>query len=135
MAVVIDEYGGTAGVVTIEDILEEIVGEIEDEFDKAAPQIEHSGPHEVIADGRMLVEDVLDELDIEWQERPSGTIGGLLQRQLGRIPKPGETLRLYGVEFEVLGVERRRIRRVRVKVDGRVADAASALDDSAVSNR
>lgn len=116
MAVVVDEYGGTAGVVTIEDILEEIVGEIEDEYDKAAPRIELTEDGEAIVDGQMLLEDVLEELGVSWVERPSGTISGLLQRQLGRIPRVGEELTVDGVDFKVLGVEKRRIRRVQVAV-------------------
>lgn len=116
MAVVVDEYGGTAGVVTIEDILEEIVGEIEDEYDKAAPRIELTEEGDAIVDGQMLLEDVLEKLDVSWVERPSGTISGLLQRQLGRIPRVGEELMVDGVDFKVLGVEKRRIRRVQVAV-------------------
>lgn len=128
MAVVVDEYGGTAGVVTIEDILEEIVGEIEDEYDKAAPQIELVGEREAIVDGQMLLEDVLQELGVSWVQRPSGTISGLLQRHLGRIPKVDEELSVDGVDFKVLGVEKRRIRRVQVAVADESADETGVAE-------
>jgi CBS domain containing-hemolysin-like protein len=115
LAVVVDEYGGTAGVVTIEDILEEIVGEIQDEYDTEQPRIEVLGPDEAIADGALSVDDLADELDLEWPEPVSGTIGGLIQRRLGRIPSEGEVVELPGLRLTVLKVERRRVRQVRIE--------------------
>jgi CBS domain containing-hemolysin-like protein len=122
LAIVVDEYGGTAGVVTIEDILEEIVGEIEDEYDRELPRIEHAADGAIVVDGRLLVEDVLGALDLYWEERAQGTVAGLIQRELGRIPKPGDTVRIAGLQLTVETVERRRVRRVRC---GRAEPAAA----------
>ncbi|MFW6074095.1 MAG: hemolysin family protein [Chloroflexota bacterium] len=115
MAIVVDEYGGTAGVVTIEDILEEIVGEIEDEFDKEVPRIEQISENEILVDGRLLLEEVYEALDIYWDERPQGTIAGLIQRELGRIPRAGDTVDFGSLRLAVESVERRRVRRVRAE--------------------
>ena len=113
LAIVVDEYGGTAGVATIEDILEEIVGEIEDEYDRELPRIERLEDGAIAVDGRLLVEDVLNELELFWDERAQGTIAGLIQRELGRIPKPGDSVCTDGLRLSVETVERRRVRRVR----------------------
>lgn len=115
MAIVVDEYGGTAGIVTIEDILEEIVGEIEDEYDKEVPQIERISDEEVLVDGRLLLEEIYDELELEWIERPQGTVAGLIQRELGRIPKAGDIVEVPGMRLTVESVERRRVRQVRAE--------------------
>ncbi len=123
MAIVVDEYGGTAGVVTIEDILEEIVGEIVDEYDQELPQIETISADEILVDGRILVEEALERLDIPRDERPEGTVAGLIQRELGRIPRVGDTVEVDGAAYCVESVERRRVRQVRVSRI--VADAES----------
>lgn len=131
LAIVVDEYGGTAGVVTIEDILEEIVGEIEDEYDRELPRIEHCDDGSIVVDGRLLVDDVLSELDLYWDERAQGTVAGLIQRELGRIPKPGDAVEIDGLRLVVQTVERRRVRRVncvRVPIE---ADGVDDRDDAA----
>jgi CBS domain containing-hemolysin-like protein len=114
MAIVVDEYGGTAGLVTIEDILEEIVGEILDEYDVAAPLVEEVSENEVLADGRLSVEEVSDLLDLGWPEEERGTIAGLVQRELGRLPAEGEELDYDGVHITVLAVDRHRLKQLRV---------------------
>ena len=133
LAIVVDEYGGTAGVVTIEDILEEIVGEIEDEYDRELPRIEHAEDGSIVVDGRLLVEDVLEALDLYWEERAHGTIAGLIQRELGRIPKPGDSVQIQDLHLTVETVERRRVRRVRC---ARLEPEAAAQDlaDAGASN-
>ena len=133
LAIVVDEYGGTAGVVTIEDILEEIVGEIEDEYDRELPRIEHAEDGSIVVDGRLLVEDVLEALDLYWEERAHGTIAGLIQRELGRIPKPGDSVQIEDLHLTVETVERRRVRRVRC---ARLEPEAAAQDlaDAGASN-
>ena len=115
LAVVVDEFGGTAGVVTIEDILEEIVGEIQDEYDSETPQVEIISESEAIVDGRLSIDDLDDEIDIVWPEPASGTLGGYIQRRLGRIPSEGETVELPGIRLTVLLVEHRRVRQVRIE--------------------
>jgi CBS domain containing-hemolysin-like protein len=114
LAVVVDEYGGTAGIVTIEDILEEIVGEIQDEYDRELPLIERVGPDEVIVDGRIPIDELEEIFDTDFTDGDYDTIGGFVQQQLGRIPGPGETVDADGLRFEVQTVEHRRIRTVRV---------------------
>jgi putative hemolysin len=114
LAVVVDEYGGTAGIVTIEDILEEIVGEIQDEYDRELPLVERVGPDEVIVDGRIPIDEVAEIFDTDFSEGDYDTIGGFVQKQLGRIPDAGELVESAGLRFEVQTVEHRRIRTVRV---------------------
>ncbi|MDI3341938.1 MAG: hemolysin family protein [Sphaerobacter sp.] len=114
IAIVVDEYGGTAGLVTIEDILEEIVGEIQDEYDRETPLIERLGATEVIVDGRISVDEIADIFDTQFAEGETGTIGGFVQKRLGRIPQAGESLRADGLLIEVQAVEHHRIRKLRV---------------------
>ncbi|CAA9564756.1 MAG: Hemolysins and related proteins containing CBS domains [uncultured Thermomicrobiales bacterium] len=129
MAVVVDEYGGTAGVVTIEDILEEIVGEIDDEYDVATePDIEEIGDHELRVDGRIGAEEVSDLLDLDWIEEEHNTIGGLVQRELGRLPAEGEKVEFGGARITVLAVEGYRIKRLRVEKLGGPGPGADATD-------
>ena len=115
MAVVVDEYGGTAGVVTIEDIIEEIVGEIADEYDVEEPYIEILSDTEAIVAGRVSVSDMMDDLDLELPLVPQGTVGGLVQRELGHIPHQNEAIEIGSVRITVLEVEHRRIKRVKVE--------------------
>jgi CBS domain containing-hemolysin-like protein len=114
LAVVVDEYGGTAGIVTIEDILEEIVGEIQDEYDRELPLVERLGPDEVIVDGRIPIDELAEIFNTDFTDGDYDTIGGFVQKQLGRIPGAGETVDADGLRFEVQTVEHRRIRTVRV---------------------
>ncbi|MGE5708281.1 MAG: hemolysin family protein [Bacteroidota bacterium] len=116
MAIVVDEYGGTAGLVTIEDILEEIVGEIRSEHETAPEsQIERLGPDQAIVSGRLSIEDLDDLFDLELQkERGVDTIGGMVYAKLGRIPQVGEKVELPGATLEVLELAGKRIRRIRI---------------------
>lgn len=115
LAIVVDEYGGTAGVVTIEDILEEIVGEIQDEYDAEPTLFEVISPDEAIVDGRLSIHDLVDELELDWPGQETGTVGGFIQRQLGRIPSEGEIVEIGSLRLTVLKVEHRRVRQVRVE--------------------
>ena len=114
LAIVVDEYGGTAGLVTIEDILEEIVGEIQDEYDREVPMVERVGAEEVLVDGRISLDEIGEIFETEFPDQDSGTIGGFVQRTLGRIPKAGESVRANGLLIEVRSVEHHRIRKLRV---------------------
>ncbi len=116
MAIVVDEYGGTAGLVTLEDIVEEIVGEIRDEYDVEQEHVVPVSEREALVDGRAPFEEVretfaLDELDSSGEY---DTLGGFIVHELGRFPKAGEEVRRSGVRFVVETIEGRRIRRVRV---------------------
>jgi Hemolysins and related proteins containing CBS domains len=114
MAIVVDEYGGTAGLVTVEDILEEIVGEIQDEYDAEEPSFEQVGEGEYILDARMNLDDVNDLLGADLPTETADTLGGLIYDALGRVPVPGDQLEVGRWRIEVLTVSGRRIRKVRM---------------------
>jgi CBS domain containing-hemolysin-like protein len=101
LAVVVDEYGGTAGLITIEDILEEIVGEIADEYDTQAPEVAELGPETFRLSSRVHIDDVADliKIDLSGEEEGVDTIGGLLAKRLGRVPIPGASIEIDGWEF------------------------------------
>jgi putative hemolysin len=116
MAIVVDEYGGTAGAVTIEDIIEEIVGPIQDEYDVGEEdEIQFLSPNEVVLDGRVSVDDVNELLKLELAGDDYDTIGGYVLNQLGAAPKVGATLKLGNAELRVEGVQGTRIRKVRIR--------------------
>jgi len=116
MAMVVDEYGGTAGIVTIEDALEEIVGEIRDEYDtKEEPWVERVNATEAIFDARMNVDKVNDELGVSLPTEESDTLGGLVYDRLEKMPKVGDTVNVADASIAVLGVVGRRIQKLRVR--------------------
>jgi CBS domain containing-hemolysin-like protein len=116
MAIVVDEYGGTAGAVTIEDILEEIVGPIQDEYDIGEEdEIQFISPNEVILDGRVSVDDVNELLKLNIAADDYDTIGGYVLNQLGAAPKIGATLKLGDAELRVEAVQGTRIKKVRIR--------------------
>jgi CBS domain containing-hemolysin-like protein len=115
MAIVVDEYGGTAGLVTVEDLLEEIVGEIRDEYDVESETVTDEGEGVFVFSGKVNVDEVRDRLDVEIEREGFETVGGFLLSQLGRMPYVGETVGVGELSFEVLEVERRRITKVRVR--------------------
>lgn len=115
LAIVADEYGGTAGLVTIEDILEEIVGEIQDEFDTEDWLFEVKSEHQLLADGRLPIEDVEDALRIRFEEDDDfGTLGGFVHKHLGRLPMEGDAFEAEGVRVEIQAVERHRVRKLLI---------------------
>ena len=114
LAIVVDEYGGTAGMVTIEDILEEIVGEIQDEFDPEEVLVEHLSESETIVDATMTLDDVNDALSVQLEEEDVDTLGGYVYAKLGRVPEEGDAVEAGTVRLVVHEVEGNRITRVRV---------------------
>jgi putative hemolysin len=114
MAVVIDEYGGTAGLVTLEDLLEEIVGEIVDEYDVEAPKVERLPDGGLRVAGGTPIDEVNELLDVELPETDWDTVGGLMFGILGHVPVEGETVDFQGLEFRAERVQRRRILTVRI---------------------
>jgi putative hemolysin len=114
MAIVVDEYGGVAGLVTIEDLVEEIVGEIGDERDK--PEIVKENDQSYIVPGNMDVDRLDELLGIRPEGKESATIAGLVSEMAGRIPQKGEVIEEDGLRFEVLASTERRVERVRVTV-------------------
>jgi CBS domain containing-hemolysin-like protein len=118
LAVVLDEYGGTAGLVTIEDVIEEIVGEISDEYDRAPPALmKRLAKRSAEVDGRMHIDDLNDAMKLNIPEDEDyDTVAGLVFYELGYIPKEGDTLEAYGARFTVLAADERRITRLKVDV-------------------
>jgi len=115
MAIVVDEYGGTAGLVTVEDLLEEIVGEIRDEYDVESETVVEEADGSFVFSGKVNVDEVRDRLGVEIEREGFETVGGFLLSHLGRMPYVGEMIEVGGLRFEVLEVERRRITKVRAR--------------------
>ena len=113
-AIVVDEYGGTAGLVTLEDLIEELVGEIVDEYDVEEPPIESLGEHEVSVSARLAVDELNDLLDAALPEGDWDTVGGLLYNAFGRVPLQGESVDVDGLHLVAERVQGNRIGRVRV---------------------
>lgn len=114
LAIVVDEFGGTAGLVTIEDLLEELVGEIIDEYDSEEPLLVEQTDGELLVDGRFPVEDLADMLGIELPKEEWDTVGGLVLDLAGRVPVEGERFDVAGVAFEVVEVQGRRVTKIKV---------------------
>ena len=124
MSVVVDEYGGTAGLVTLEDLIEELVGEIEDEFDTDAPAMVHLADGDVVVNATLNVDDLSEELDLELPEGNWDSIGGLVLGLLGRVPVPGDSVVADGARLVVERVDGRRISQVRIVLPERPAIGA-----------
>ena len=116
MAIVIDEYGGTAGIVTVEDLLESIVGNMQDEFDHESEELEQTGDNAFEADGALDVEELSEQLDVEFPEGDYDTLAGFLLSELGHIPEIGEQVTFENVTFTVTEMDDRRIETVHIDV-------------------
>jgi CBS domain containing-hemolysin-like protein len=114
MAIVVDEHGGTAGLVTLEDLLEEIVGEITDEYDVEAPGPERLPDGSLRVPGRTPIDDLSEMLGVDLPDAEWDTVGGLVFNLLGHVPDEGETVRFQGLEFRTERVQGRRIALVRI---------------------
>ncbi|HEU4631779.1 MAG TPA: hemolysin family protein [Gemmatimonadaceae bacterium] len=112
IAFVVDEFGGTAGLVTIEDVLEEIVGEIRDEYDEEEPEIVVEEGRRFWVAGRVTLEELSERLDTDLEREGITTVGGLVYDELGRVPRPGESFTLPGFRVVVERVVRRKVQRV-----------------------
>jgi magnesium and cobalt exporter, CNNM family len=126
LAVVADEYGGIAGLITLEDCLEELVGEIVDEYDTERPDVEIVGDREYLVDGGMGISDLNDLLHLELPDEDWDTLGGFVFGTLEHVPAVGETVRFDGWSFTVEQVEGRRIRRVHVRRAVHASEAVAA---------
>jgi CBS domain containing-hemolysin-like protein len=125
LAIVVDEYGGTAGLVTLEDLVEEIVGEIRDEYDVEQELVVPVSENEAVMDARVPFEDVRETFGLEIEPSEDyATLGGFITNQLGRFPRAGESVEAAGARFTVETVEGKRIRRVRIRKPEPMAEPA-----------
>ncbi len=115
LAIVVDEHGGVFGLVTVEDLVEEIVGEIQDEYDSEEVQFIEQGPLDYIVLGDAEVEDLEDLFDLDLAEDAYVTVSGLITHSLGRLPDKGEKIELKGLSLEIIDVDRKRIKKLRIK--------------------
>jgi CBS domain containing-hemolysin-like protein len=132
IAIVLDEYGGTAGLVTIEDLIEEIVGEIQDEYDVEEPMLEMLSDHEARIDGRASIDDLAEAFDLKWGEEDAqefDTVGGLVYHHVGGIPDVGDTVTVDGLTLTVESTDGRRVGKVLVIRRPSFGDEAAANAD------
>jgi CBS domain containing-hemolysin-like protein len=127
MAVVVDEYGGTAGLVTIEDLLEEIVGEIQDEYDVEEPTINQVDPHTWLVDARVSLDDINDETGLQLETEEVDSIGGLVYEQLGSIPHVGDSVDIGNVTITVRSVQGLRPEKLEIVVKEPEEPATAAV--------
>jgi CBS domain containing-hemolysin-like protein len=135
MAIVIDEYGQTAGLVTLEDLMEEIVGEIRDESEPE-PDVVEQPDRSFVASGNLDLDRLADLVGFRPDEEfESTTVGGLVCEQLGSVPSPGRKVRLDGIEIEILEADERRVATVRIsRVPAPSAGAAAGQNGSAAES-
>lgn len=117
LAIVIDEYGGVAGLVTLEDLLEELVGEIFDEYDKETFIVREVKPHFYHVSSRLSLNQLSELFDEDIDDEDVDSVGGMIAKALGRLPNIGDTVRLYGLEFHVLSKDRKHNRAMIVSVE------------------
>ena len=115
LAVVIDEYGGTAGLVTLEDLMEEIIGEIHDEHDTQEPGIVEETDGYTLVDGRVEIEELEEHFGVTFDEGKYETLGGLILNTVKRIPATGETIIVDNFEMTIVAADERRIKKVRIR--------------------
>ena len=118
MALLVDEYGGFSGIVTIEDLVEEIMGDINEEYEDVVPEIQQIGENEYLLDGGILIEDLNDELELQLETENYDTLSGYLIEQLGHIPakEDRDVIEVDGLVFTVEEVKDNRISRVKLKI-------------------
>jgi CBS domain containing-hemolysin-like protein len=114
IAVVVDEYGGMAGIVCLEDVLEQIVGDIQDEYDDEEENIKRLGPNSFICDARTLIEDINEELGVNLPTDSGDTIGGFVFNLFGKVPKMGDTIDYESFTFTIEKMEGRKLKEIGV---------------------
>ncbi|MBI2834956.1 MAG: HlyC/CorC family transporter [Acidobacteria bacterium] len=125
LAIVVDEYGGTAGLVTLEDLLEEIVGEIRDEYDVESERVVDEGNGAYVFSAKVDIDEVTERLGVPIEREGFETVGGYLLSRIGRVPAVGESFEVDGLAVKVLEAERRRIHKVRMQRQGSLVPSAS----------
>lgn len=135
MAIVVDEYGGTAGIITLEDLLEEILGEIWDEYDREEPLIQEIGEGEYILDARLSLEELEEIIGRELDLEGIDTVGGLVYSRFGKVPERGAHFQMEGFDFEVLSLVGRRIGKIRLrKITGEREEYAGGKSEAMEQN-
>ena len=128
LAIVADEYGAIAGLITLEDCLEELVGDIVDEYDEEDAEIVHQADGSYLVDGRVAIDELDEVLDTELPDDDWDTLGGLVFNTLGHVPTEGEHLVSHGWRFTVREMEGRRIKRVEITREPETADDGELVD-------
>jgi len=131
LALVVDEYGGIAGLVTLEDLIEELVGDISDEYDRETPDVDHLGGGVFRVSARLPLDELGDLFGIELDDDEVDSAGGLLTKTLGRLPETGSTVEVSGLRLRAERIEGRRklLRTIVVEPDQALLDAKAAFDD------
>jgi CBS domain containing-hemolysin-like protein len=129
MGIVIDEFGGTAGIVTIEDLVEEIVGEIEDELDEVAPEFEHMPSGEIVIRGRVAISELNDRFGLGLPDEDYTTVGGFVLGRLGRIARVGDEVPFRGGGVRVLGMKGRRVDRLALTLAPSAVEVTTQEDE------
>lgn len=124
MAIVIDEYGGTSGLVTIEDLLEQIVGDIQDEYDLEEDWLVEEPDGSIVVDARLPIEELEEYYDIKIERDKFDTVGGLIFHLTGRIPPAGEEISNHSIHMTVLAADERKISKVRIRLLVRAEESA-----------
>jgi len=133
LALVVDEYGGIAGLVTLEDLIEELVGDISDEYDRETPDVTHLGGGVFRVSARLPLDELGDLFGLDLEDDDVDSAGGLLTKALGRLPEAGSTVEVSGLRLRAERVEGRRklLRTIVVEADQALLDASTAFDDAA----
>jgi CBS domain containing-hemolysin-like protein len=114
LAVVVDEYGGTSGLITLEDILEQIVGEIQDEYDEERDWALKIRDGTYLVDARIDLDDLVDRTDVKLPEDRYDSLGGMLVNEMGKIPEEGDQYSYEDVKFDVVSADAKRVKKVRM---------------------
>lgn len=115
LAIVIDEYGGTSGLITIEDLLEQIVGDIQDEYDREEPLLTVNPDGSITADGRLPVEELEEHFGIQIERDNFDSVGGLVFHLTGKIPSIGDTIEGAGLRLKIIDADPRRVKKVGIR--------------------
>jgi len=137
LAMVVDEYGGIAGLVTLEDLIEELVGDISDEYDREAAQVEDLGGGRYRVNARLPIDELGELFGLDLEDEDVDSAGGLLAKELGHLPLPGERVTVSGLILEAERTEgrRKRIATILVERDQALIDAQSAFDTGDLEGR
>jgi putative hemolysin len=130
LAVVVDEYGGTAGIVTLEDLIEELVGDIRDEYDATDDEAKQLRGGDMEVDGLLNLDDFADATGVDLPDGPYETVAGAIMATLGRLPRANDAVELDGIRLKVAKMDGRRIARVRVTINDRGAQSETETDDN-----